>query len=561
VSITAAGITTAAVTLAGLPDITLWDTGNPKLYTVIATLKTDGRPLHDTRVRIGFREAVFRLDGFYLNGVRTKLFGLNRHQLYPFAGMALPDRVQAKDAEILRNELNCNIVRCSHYPQSEAFYDAADELGLLVWEEIPGWGYFGDAAWQQAAQGDVRDMIIRDRNHPSVIVWGVMPNEAGSHPEQYALCNDLAHFLDPSRPTGGDGQRSDAGYVFDVFSEHDYHGVRDAAGIRWPELLPPDDAAGKPYLVGEAVGTFSGPGAYYRRTDPQFIQQGEAIAHARVHDTAHGDDRYSGVIAWAAFDYPSGNGNHYQGIKYVGVADLFRILKPGAAIYQAQADPARRPVIAPAFYWDFGAASPVTALSPVMIASNLDSLDVYVGDTLLASVTPDTKDYPNLPYPPSFVDFSKVDGRGAPELRIDGYRGGVLAATRRFSADPSLDRLSVEADDTEIDADGIDATRVAFRAVDRYGNARPYAGGQVTLELSGPGALVGESPFDLGPSGGVGAVWIRSLPGSPGEITVRASHPGLGTARVTIKTQHAPNGLTAAPRSPLAVPVDKKSDT
>ena len=85
-------------------------------------------------VRIGFREATFALDGFYLNGRRVKLLGVNRHQFFPFAGGAMPARVQARDAEIIRRELNCTMVRCSHYPQSETFFDACDELGLLAWE-------------------------------------------------------------------------------------------------------------------------------------------------------------------------------------------------------------------------------------------------------------------------------------------------------------------------------------------------------------------------------------------------------------------------------------------
>jgi beta-galactosidase len=540
VAITATGETAVTAAIAdGLENITLWDTGNPKLYTVTATLNVDGRPLHDYQVRTGFREATFTTGGFYLNGVRTKLFGLNRHQFFPFAGGAQPDRVQARDAYILRRELNCNAVRGSHYPQSEAFYDAADELGLLCWEEIPGWGYFGDAAWQAAEYQDLNDMIVRDRNHPSIIVWGSMPNEAGSHAAEYTLYNNLAHALDPSRPTGGDNTFS-SGYVFDVYSEHDYSSVT-TDGIRWPALLPPADAAGKPYLVCEAVGTLSGPAIYYRRTDTQFVQQGEAIAHAIVHNISYGNDAYNGVIAWAGFDYPSGNGNQYVGTKYVGVVDLFRILKPGAAIYQAQADPGTSTVIAPAFYWDFGPTSPVTSLSSAMICSNLDELKVYVGDGLFATLTPDTTDYGNLPYPPSFTDFSAVDGTSLPELRIDGYLGGLKVAEKRFDADPAGDRLALEADDPAIDADGSDATRVAFRAVDRYGNARPYADGQVTLTLDGPAVLVGDNPLDIGPTGGVGAVWIRSLPGSPGEVTLRASHPALGEATVTIKVTEIPN--------------------
>jgi beta-galactosidase len=541
VTITQAGQVTVTATLTSLADITLWDTENPKLYTVVATLLVDGEPLHDYQVRIGFREAVFRRDGFYLNGNRVKLFGLSRHQFFPYGGGAMPGRVQARDAYILRKELNCNVVRCSHYPQSEAFYDAADELGLMVWEEIPGWGYFGDAAWQQSAYRDVRDMIVRDRNHPSVIVWGAMPNEAGEHVAEYTRYNDLAHSLDDSRPTGGDGLITDASFVFDVFSIHDYSSVTDPDGVREPTLAPPVDAADKPYLVGEAVGTLSGPAIHYRRIDTQAVQQGEAIAHATVHNIAASDGRYCGLIAWAGFDYPSGNGNEYQGVKYAGVADLFRNLKPGASIYQAQADPKTSPVIAPAFYWDFGPISPVTSLPSAMICSNLDRLDVYVGGQPFATVTPDTASYGNLPYPPSFVDFSEVDGSALPELRVDGYLASVKVASRSFSADPTRDRLSLTADDAEIDSGGVDATRLAFRAVDRYGNARPYVKGSVALLIEGPVVLVGDNPVDFTATGGAAAVWIRSLPSSPpGTVTVTASHPVLGTASAQIGIREIP---------------------
>jgi beta-galactosidase len=536
VAIGQTGQVTATATLSGLADITLWDVDNPMLYTVQATLQVNGAPLHDYQVRTGFREASFQLDGFFLNGRRLKLFGVNHHQFFPFAGGAMSARVQRRDVEIMRQELNCNMVRCSHYPQSEDFYDACDELGLMVWEEIPGWGYFGDAAWQEAAYQDVRDMIVRDRNHPSIIVWGTMPNEAGEHVTEYTAYNDLAHSLDDSRPTGGDGSTTDASFVFDVFSSHDYSSLTGSDGLRQPTLAPPTDAAGKPYLICEAIGTLSGPALAYRRISPQQLQQGLATAHAQVHNISFSDDRYCGLVAWAGFDYLSdATGNCFGGVKYVGVVDLFRILKPGAAIYQSQVDPKVRPVIQPAFYWEFGPDYPVTILPSAMICSNLDQLEVYVGGAHYATVTPDTASYGHLPYPPSFADFSGVDGASLPDLRIDGYLGGVKVAARTFSADTSRDRLAVTADDTEMTGDGSDETRVEFRAVDAYGNPRPYVSGEVQLSVTGPGVLIGDNPFAFGDAGGAGAAWIRTLPDSPGTITVWAAHPTLGSATATIR--------------------------
>jgi beta-galactosidase len=539
VTIDGPGQVTVTAVLSGLEDVRLWDTECPALYTVTAELLTGDEHVHERRVRIGFREARFELDGFYLNGRRVKLFGVNRHQFFPFAGGAMPARVQARDAEIMRRELNCTMVRCSHYPQAEAFFDACDELGLLAWEEAPGWGFLGDDAWKALAYRDVGEMIVRDRNHPSIIIWGARLNETPNDTAFYTSTNELAHTLDDSRPTAGAmaGLRLTTDYQQDVFGEDDYSSVKGPDGVKMPVLQPPVAGAGRPYLVSEAVGTLSGPAIYYRRTDPQAVQQGQAAAHGRVHDLAAADDRYCGLLAWSGFDYPSGSGNQYRGVKYTGVVDLFRVLKPGAAIYQAQADPRVRPVIAPAFYWDFGPVSPVTALSAAMICANLDRLELYVGGEHFATVTPDTAAYPHLDYPPSFADFRAVDGSSRPELRIDGYLGADLAASRSFSSDPSGDVLALAADDAEIEADGADATRLAFRAADRYGAPRPYVTGQVTFEVSGPGRLVGDNPFDFEAAGGAGAVWLRSLPGTPGVVTVTAGRPGLGraTARVGVR--------------------------
>lgn len=547
------GQMTVTATLTGLGDITLWDIDNPKLYDVVATLMVDDTALHDYQVRIGFREAAFRLDGFFLNGRRVKLFGVNRHQFFPFAGGAMPDRVQRKDAEILRQDLNCNMVRCSHYPQAEAFFDACDEVGLMVWEEAPGWGYLGDDDWKALALRDVGDTVRRDRNHPSIIIWGARLNETADDVPFYTKTRDLAHSLDDSRPTVGamlSGKHGSTGYVQDVFSQNDYSSSTGPDGEKQPDLMPP--RTDRPYMISEAVGTLSGPAKFYRRTDDQDAQQGMATAHGRVHSIAASNDRYCGVLAWSGYDYPSGSGNQFQGVKYTGVVDLFRVPKPGAAIYQSQVDPEIKPVIQPAFYWDFGPTSPVTSLGRAMICANLDRLEVYVDGAHHATATPDTTSgYGYLRYPPSFVDFGKVDGSSHPELRIDGYLGDNKVASRTFSSDPSTDALSLLADDAELTGDGADATRVVFRAVDKHGAPRPYVGGQVELSVSGPAMLLGDNPFPFAEVGGVGAVWLRTLPNSPGTVTIRATHPTLGSATATVRVRQATPGGPPAPYGTL----------
>ena len=532
VSFASGRTTTTKLSLTGLGPIGLWSTTNPKLYTVRATLTVPGVGSHVLTRRIGFRELSFQSDGFYLNGERLQLFGLNRHQLFPYAGMAMPARVQRRDAEILKNELNCNMVRCSHYPQSPHFLDACDELGLLVWEEAPGWhNVSSNPAWQDLVVQNVRDMVTRDRNRPSVAIWGTRLNETPDVPGLWEATRQIAAELDGSRPSSGAmAYHSDAEWNEDVFAYNDY-------GLNWKTgdvtLRPP--IPGVPYLVTESVGVEDAKPEYFAWTDPPELLVRQADLHAQAQNLARSRPGYAGLLAWAGFDYASPLSLDPDAVKWAGVVDGFRVAKPGAAIYQAQVDPAIRPVIVPLFFWELGGALPAPAPT-AMIASNCEVLQVFIDGIPAASATPAVHSplYGNLSYPPFFVRFPARTRTDLPELLIQGWVGGRQVAEIRMSSDPSGDRLTMTADDATISADGTDATRVVFRAVDAYGNQRRYLVGEVALNLSGPGILVGDNPFAFGEYGGLGAVWIRSLPGQPGTISVTATHPGLGRAQVQV---------------------------
>ena len=531
----ASGAAKATLNLGGIGEVTLWSPDTPKLYTIRVTVSArpsrgDAEPVtHAVSVRTGFREARFEPGGFFLNGSRLQLLGLNRHQLFPYTGMATGARLQRRDAEILRRDLNCNIVRCSHYPPSPHFLDACDELGLMVWEEPPGWRHVGDAAWQDLAVQDVRDMVTRDRSRPSVVLWATRLNETASHRRLYARTRQAARELDGSRPTTGAMSRHSAiGWAEDVFGYDDYSSARARRRLRPPR-------AGVPYLVSEAVGALAGPPAY-RWTDAAAVLAAQAFLHAQVHDLARSDTRYAGLIGWAGIDYASLNGGNriWNALKTPGVLDVFRVPKPGAAFYRSQVSPGDRPVIVPVFCWDFGPGSPPGGPGPgAMIATNCDRLELYVGGEHCATGTPDTELFGNLGYPPVVADLT-VDGSGLPELRIDGYASGRLAASVRMSADRSLDRLVLTADHQAIEADGTDCTRITFLAVDIYGNQRPHVTGDVSLSLTGPAVLVGDNPFSFSTYGPLGGAFVRSVPGRTGPVIVAASHPLLGRGSVRL---------------------------
>lgn len=522
--------------LTGLSSVRLWDVDDPALCEVEVTVRIAGKQVDSQSVRIGFRDAQFTVNGFFLNGRRLKLFGLNRHQWYPFVGGAMPDRVQRKDAEILKNELNCNMVRCSHYPQSAAFLDACDELGIMVWEEIPGWGHVGDNPWQQRVLQDVRDMVTRDRNRPSVIVWGTRVNETLGPVVLYDRTDQVAQQLDPSRPTSG-AVNGNLGYDSPLytggtsapFAFNDYSKPTTPKGQ--PPLRPPRPDT--PYLVTEAIGALVGS-PYYRRTDAVHVQAEQARLHAAVHDAAAADDRYCGLLAWAGFDYPSGSVHSVNGVKYPGVVDFFRIPKLGAAFYQAQVDPAERPVIQPAFYWDVGpGSSPTGPGRDAVIWSNCDRLVCYLDGRKAVTATPHRELFGHLAYPPFLVDLTLPTG-AKPDLRIDGYLGKDVVTSRLFSADPTYDTLYFQADDNQLTADGADTTRIVVAARDRYGAPRPYVTDPVTFDIEGPGVLIGDNPLDFQAAGGAAAVWLRTISGQPGDINVAAAHPLLGQASTVI---------------------------
>ena len=533
-AITQAGKVDVSLTLSDLGAITLWDVDAPHLYNIVVTLILDGDSVHDYQTRIGFREAKFTVDGFFLNGHRLRLFGLDRHEIYPYVGYAMPPRTMRRDAEIIHNDFHCNIVRCSHYPQSEAFLEACDELGLMVWEETPGWGYVGDSAFEDLVVENVEDMIRRDRNHASIVIWGVRVNESHNVQPLYLRTTALAKSLDDSRPDSGsmtNFRNWEEEWHEDVFSMDDYHSAPDGS----VEIYPP--LPGVPYMLSETVGqyTYGGKGFtnQYRRAGNVAVQCKQAIYHAQAHDRAAAFPRFCGVIAWCAFEYGSPV-NSYKGVKNPGVADVFRIPKLGAAFYHSQVSPDIKPVIVPNFYWDFGQSTPRGPGKEASIFSNCDRLELFVDGKHHSTLQPDRKDYPNLKYAPFFADLD-IDNGGHPELRIDGYAGSRLLLSRSFSSDASKDQFLLDADDQAIAGDGVDATRVVFRVADKFGAPRLFAGGDIRFELTGAGILVGDNPFSLTESGGAGAVWVKARPASSGEIILKAIHPVLGTKSVLIK--------------------------
>jgi len=506
------------VHLDSLGAIKLWDLTHPNLYSVHVRLLRGTFLVDQDKRTVGFREAQFTDHGFELNGKVIKLRGLDRHQTFPFVGQAMPGRAQRSDARILRHNLKCNIVRTSHYPQSRHFLDACDERGLLVLEEIPGWQHIGDEPWKQISVDNVGRMIRRDWNHPSIILWGVRINESRDDHDFYKRTNVLAHRLDPTRPTGGIRYFQSSEFLEDVFTMNDFG---------FP-LKPPSHPH---YLNTEFVGH-----TYPTKTIDQVERLTEhTMRHARIHDQLASKPQYAGGIGWCAFDYNThadfGTGDR---ICYHGVTDIFREPKPAAGFYKSQCDPEEEVVLEPAFHWARGDES--IGFTKAVVCSNCDHLKFYIADKLVAEADPNKAEFAHLRYSPFVADLGKAVGDWG-DLRIDGYLQGKQVISKTLSGRGIDQKFALLPDDTHLNADGADSTRVVLRVTDEFGAIRPFANDAIKFELEGPADIIGDNPFAL--IGGTGAIWIRAKE-QPGTVVLTATHPQLGTQLLRFEISPAP---------------------
>ena len=279
-----------------LPKVDLWDIHTPNLYEIKVELYNE-RLIDEKVILFGFRISEFRKDGYYLNRKKVKIRGLNRHQSYPYVGYAMPASMQRKDADILKYELGCNAVRTSHYPQSHDFITRCDEIGLLVFTEIPGWQHIGDEEWKKQACENVKEMVIQYRNHPSIILWGVRINESNDDHDFYTQTNEIAHLLDPTRPTGGVRNFKKSELLEDVYTYNDF--VHDGSSVGCEPKEKVTSNINKAYMVTEYNGHMYPTKSF----DCEWHRRDHALRHASVLNSVSKYDDIAGSFGWCMADY------------------------------------------------------------------------------------------------------------------------------------------------------------------------------------------------------------------------------------------------------------------
>lgn len=512
--------------------IELWDIDNPRLYRLEVSLPNED----SVSIKIGFRDAKFTENGFFLNDKRVKLRGLNRHQSFPYVGYAMPERIQKKDADILKFDLGLNIVRSSHYPASRHFLDRCDEIGLMVFEEIPGWQHIGDKKWQSVSIENVKDMIERDFHHASIIIWGVRINESQDNHSFYKETNKKAHELDKTRQTGGVRYLVGSELLEDVYTMNDfnYDGVADP--LRAQKFVTKLDK-NVPYMITE----YNGHMFPTKMQDCEERLMEHTKRHFEIINAVAIDKHISGSTGWCAFDYHThynfGSGDR---ICYHGVYDMFRNPKLAASAYSSQMSTRNEIILEPITIYARGERA-IGGISPLMVATNCDYVELYYRDELMAKEYPATGKYQGLKHAPVIikmeVNIPGVSDMGWGDMKLIGYIDGKPAIEKNYLNNPTFKGLEVKADDDEINAvsggSAWDSTRITVKAVDAIGNRLPYINEAITIEVKGAGELIGNDNPVL--EGGYYSFWVKSNK-SKGSIKVTVKNKRVKEATIKIKS-------------------------
>ena len=547
-----------------------WSIEHPSLYTLTVRLirpGTNGLPdrvLDEKSTRFGFRTIQFVAGGLYLNGERVELRGLDRNQSYPYQGYAMPDSIQRLDAQMLKKTLGCNAVRTCFGPPSPAFLDACDELGLLVFVEIPGWQHIGDESWKAQALQNCREMVCQCRSHPSIFLWGARVSGSADDEAFYKRTNEAIHRLDPTRPTGGARNHRKSQLLEDVYAYNDYSYRGRGPGCEARASVTPDLRKG--YLISE----YGGPQFPAKPFDDEPHRLEQALRYAAVLNDAIAQPGCAGSFGWCLSDYNThrefGSGDR---ISYQGVTDLFRNPKLSAAVYASQKTP-RSPsdiVLEVSSTMALG-DHPGGFAGACWVFTNAESVRLYRGNDFIAEFSPDRRGrFAALPHPPIEIhDFvgsllEKYEGMDRAsaqqtaailnEMRRDALELSPLSRARMLSlrlnwndllrmyykyvgvlgspavvyrfeavwhgrAVKTVVREPVQSVRLECvvqnpiltDGPTWDCAAVTLRAIDQNGSLLPYCGEAVQLSVEGPVSILGPSVVPL--RGGMAGTYLAT---------------------------------------------------
>jgi beta-galactosidase len=554
----------------------LWSPDSPYLYQLATTVLIEGRTTDTLTVPFGIRYMDHDSEhGFLLNGKPINLHGVDRRQDYGFLGDAVPEAIGVRDIEWIKH-MGANFIRTAHYPQDPAVIEACDRLGILVWEEVPNikiYVYPPSADRTEPAYTErfprglmanikqqLREMIERDRNHPSIIMWGFADDLSLYHyPEDFVELSNFTHSLDVSRWTAGRAPHVtdiiDATSSENLLKEHLDHPERKYVWNEWGAFEAERGREGKPFF--DRPHPDPGSDVSFSDSDAALLIEGYWTQWMAL--------PWLGTAKWCMFDTGELNAVGSMSLwtrdgegkvnfrwpfdDYLGVSDMWRLPKNG--FYFLQSQWTEKPMVHIVGHWNWPDPN---AKRTVRVYSNADTVELFLNNRPLGVQHPatmdrvwrdfhrvidryDAKDEFNqerlpgstLKHPPFIWD----DVPSEPGTLVAvAHKGNDRVRDEVRTAGPAA-RIVLKPEKKMLASDGADVSFIEADVVDSAGTVVPDARPWIKFTAEGPGRLLGATEIDA--ISGIAAINVQNT-GQPGEVVVRATSPGLQAGSAQIST-------------------------
>lgn len=520
----------------------LWSIEAPNLYAMETTVKVNGKIVDQYKTTFGVREIRFDADkGFFLNGENIKMKGMNLHPDAGSLGTAVPDQSYLRRLQILK-EYGVNAIRCSHNPPTSEFLDMCDSLGFVVIDEaFDKWknGYYKkyfDEWWQR----DMDAMVLRDRNHPSIVLWSI-GNETGEQhdktevgAQRAAMLRDYVHALEPARTVTAALQPDKSR----MYNKTGFAQSLDVVGYNYQEQWLEDEKKQFPdriMYISEAYPYFRGKDKEYKAFHPV----------NPWYDVADNDFVF-GQFIWAGVDY-LGESSGWPSTGWPTCPfDVCMFEKPSAAFHRSvwNDEPMVRIAVAdqsldidpgkPHWSWPFLAdhwnfPQYEGHLIQVQTTTNCDSVELVLNDESLG--IKNTFDFPN-----NTINWHVPYKKG--RIVAKGYQAGREVTNYELKTAGEPAQIVLSADRTQIAADGQDLSHIAIKLADDQGVVVQNADQEITVEVVGNGRLLGLDNGDLRRNSFAG----NSIPTYFGKalLTVQSDR-SEGSIKVIVKSKGFPD--------------------
>ncbi|WP_054742507.1 hypothetical protein [Cellulosilyticum ruminicola] len=559
----------------------IWDVEDPVLYDLHILLQCDAHIVDEVIIPFGFRQAEFKADGFYLNGRKLKLCGVSKGDGLESTDYTPVPALEAYEACMIKRDLNMNMVKLTGESVTPSFLKKCDEIGLLVFVELPKWAEQEGLIDEEAICKDEFEQFIKAyRNYTGLILWGIGKIDIATN---YDLqTHGLLKQFDPTRAIGGQTYETS---LIDVYTYDDNSYTDGGDGLEEPDKVAPSDEI--PYLVSSHTGNLFPT----KNFDIEERRTEFALRHMRVLDEMMASERICGVIAKSYVDeaYVTYAGGRRK-ICYTGVLDSERQFKLAAYAYASQQDENFVMEVSSNMQGEEG-----SVVGGIYVFTNCDSVKLYKDDRYIGEFYPDKEEFPNLIHPPVYID----DYIGESLVTEEGYSPkdaaiikSILMAMATNEGDVSLDlkgklmfvrfkskmnketihglyekyildvqkakakyifegykdgekvgtvtkggytpaRIFAEAGRHQlILGETYDATRIIIKAVDENDNVLPYINEVVRVETSGSIEIIGHTYHTL--VGGNLAVYVRTK-GETGTGIVSIKSNALGEGQLVFQ--------------------------